>query len=372
MQFFRDTDLVVFLATVGQIFVLGPAQLRKNVRPLPKVFEIETVRPESLTETQQRHLAGFDDKLARLNYRPVHTYRAVNYGQNLLRSYINPTEPVRCVLMIVEVTVNVNGIRSSNHSSTLEFFTYFTDESVLVTRNMRIKSVFEEPPYRITQECPRVSDPAELRRRHIAYLQQMNRLPKSPANAPASIAQEFQSGHERFCEYQLSRGNLRLDPCRNCYFTTAKVHWRGILNHLNPFVQRFALAKFLAAALSGIALPVLGSEFLGPLIARSQPMAGLPGLEVAQIVTLTSFALAGALVGLLLQKSSFLWTFIFTYLGVGAILGFHSSPLPCSTIAALVGHAVAQWQKNRNLILQPKTSLPKSVAAASAGAALLK
>lgn len=370
MQFFGDTDLVVFLATVGQIFVLGPAQLRKNVRPMPKVFDIETVRRESLTETQRHCLAEFDEKLARLNYQPVHTYRAANYGQNLLRSYFNPSEPARCVLMIVEVTVNVNGVRSSNHSSTLEFFTFFTDESVLVTRNMRIKSVFEEPPYRITQECPRVSDPAELRRRHLARLEQISRVPRSPASDPVAIAKEFQRGHERFCEYQLSRGNLRRDPTGNWYFTTAKVHWRGIMNHLNPFVQRFAFSKFLPAALSGIALPVLGSEFLAPAIARSAMMARFQGFDLVQMVTLGSFALAGALVGLFLQKSNFLWTFIFTYLGVGAILGFHSDPLPCSTIAALVGHAVAQRQKTQKLILQPNAPRPKSVAAASAGALL--
>src|SRR5690348_18470197 len=96
----------------------------------------------------------------------------------------------------------------------------------------------------------------------------------------------------------------------------------------------------------------------------------LPILELAQMVTLGSFALAGALVGFFLQKSNFLWTFIFTYLGVGAILGFHSSPLPYSTIAALVAHAVAQWQKTQKLILQPNGSVPKSVSAASAGALL--
>ena len=370
MQFFGDIDVVVFLATVGQIFASGPAQLRKNVRPLPKVFDIETVRPESLTEAQQRYLAEFDAKLARLNYQPVHTYRAANYGRNLLRSYINPTEPIRCVLMIVEVTVNVNGVRSSNHSSTLEFFTFFADESVLVTRNMRLRSVFEEPPYRTTQECPRVSDPAELRRRHLTRLEQINLVPRSPASDPVAIAKEFQRGHERFCEYQVSRGNLRIDPSANWYFTTAKVHWRGIMNHLNPFVQRFAISKFLPAAVSGITLPILGSEFFAPLIAHSQAMARFPGVELGEMVTLFSFALAGAAVGLFLQKSNFLWTFIFTYVGVGAILGFHSSPLPYSTIAALVGHAVAQWQKTQKLVLQANAPRAKSMAAVSAGALL--
>jgi hypothetical protein len=359
VHIFADTDLMVFLATIVQIFILGPAQLRKNLRPMPKSFDVETVTSESLSEAQEEYLKGFDEKLAGLNYWPVHTYRAANFGRNLLRSYVNPMEPVRCALMIVEVTANVNGVSSSAHSSTVEFFTYFSDESVLVTRNMKLKSVFDEPPYRITQECPRVTDPAELHRRHITYLEQLNRVAKPPAGDAAAIAKEFQQGHERFCAYQLQRGNLRSDASGNWYLMTAKVHWRGIMNYLNPFMQRFAFSKFMPAALSGIALPVLGSLYFAPVAARFAPTLGMPGRFLPDLVTLTSFALAGAMVGFWLQKSNFLWTFIFTYLGVGAILGFHNHPLPYGTIAALTAHAVAQSQKRQRLILQPTTPSAK-------------
>lgn len=352
MTLFGDADLFVFLATVARILILGPLRLRKNVRPLPRQFQIEHLPMEALTEAQQKYLRAFDEKIAKLNYWPVATYRAANYGRNLIRSYVNPTEPVRCVLMVVEVTVNVNGVRSSAHTSTIEFFTFFADDTVLVTRNMSRKTVFEEPPYRTTQECPRVSDPGELRRRHLSRLQQLGRVPRSPASDAAAISREFQSGHERFCQYQLERGNLRPDASGNWFFTTAKVHWRGIANFLNPFVQRFAISRFLPAALAGIVLPVLARLFFAPMLAGASAAWDIAPDVAARLAVVGGYVAAGAMVGTLLQKSNFLWTFLFTYVAVGAILGFGATPLPYGTIAALTADAFARRAKRKRLILQ--------------------
>jgi hypothetical protein len=363
MNILADTDLVVFLSTISQILILGPLNLRKNLRPLPRQFQIEHLPTEALTAVQQKYLQAFDEKMGKLNYWPVTTYRAANYGRNLIRSYVNPMEPVRCVLMLVEVTVNVNGVRSSRHSSTIEFFTYFTDETVLVTRNMQLKSVFEEPPYRITQECPRVSDPAELRRRHLARIAQLNRVPRPSAADVAATSREFQSGHERFCQYQLERGNLRPDRSGNWYFVTSRVHWRGIANHLNPFVQRFAMRRFLPAAISGIALPVFARLFGAQMAASAVAGAGISADMAAKLAVGTGYAAAGAITGMCLQKSNFLWTFILTYLGVGAILGFHTNPLPYGTIAALTADLFARWQKGRKLILLPSVPIARRATA---------
>ena len=364
MQLFADTDLVVFLCTVAQILLFGPFQLRKNLPRFPQTLDIEVVPHETLGEAHRKYLQSYDDKLAKLNYWPTITYRAANFGRNLLRSYVNPTEPVRCVLMMVEVPVNVNGVRSTGRSSTLEFFTHFTDDSILVTRNMRLKTVFENLPNRVMQECPRISDPAELRRRHMVRLQELNRSPKSPASSAESVFKEFQQSHQRFCSYQLERGNLQTDATGTWYSCTSKVHWRGIFNFLNPFGQRFSAKRFVPAALSGVALPVVASLFLAPAVAHSALVSGLSEGSATNLVMLGSYLLAGAAVGFLLQKSNFLWTFIFTYLGVGVIVGFHPAPFPYSTVAALVAYGAAQLRK-----VQPPLPHPKARSLISASVA---
>lgn len=357
MQLLADTDLMVFLGTVGKILLTGPFHIGRNVRPIPVRFEIEELSPGSLSIEQQQYLEKFDKRFAAMNYMPVATYRATNYVQNLVRSYVNPLEPVRAIVMIVELTVRVGRQTSSVHKCVLEFFTHLADGRLLTTRNMQLKSLLDEPPYRIIQECPRVTDPGELRRRHLARLAKIDSAPLAPAADFASICREFQFGHERQTSYQLQSGTYRLDPSGSSYVLTNKVRWRGIRNFLNPFVQRFSPWRFLPAAFTGIALPVFAWVLAAPLTAQHTSMMGLPGGVASPMTMLAAYGLAGATIGYLLQRNSFLWSFVLTYLAVGAVIGFHENPLPYSTIAGVVAHYFGQIGKSSRLILQPKVAL---------------
>lgn len=354
MQVLADTDLIVFLATVGRILLVGPLHIRRNNRPIPVRFDIEQLDPGSLTPEQQRYLQKFDEKFAALNYAPTVTYRASNYGQNLIRSYVNPMEPVRAIVMIVETTTKVGSTVNKSQSCMLEFFTYFTDGRLLTTRNMRLKSLMNEPPWRIMQECPRINDPAELRRRHMARVTKIDSVPLPAASDFASVSKEFQSGHERYSQHQVQTGIYRLHPSGAFYVLTNKVGWRGIRNFLNPFAQRFSPWRFVPAALAGISLPVFASVMAAPLAAQHAQALGLAPELASSLMMLSAYGLAGAIVGYLLEKNTFLWSFLLTYLGVGAVIGFHVSPLPYSTIAGIIGHYAALVAKSGRLILQPK------------------
>jgi hypothetical protein len=360
MRILADTDLLIFLYTLGRILVISPLNLALNSgqRSVPKSLQFEEMSPQSLTEEQEKYLQAYDRKFAALNYQPTATYRATNlFGRNLIRNYINPLEPVRAIVMIVEVTVNVKGVTSSAHSCTMEFITRFADDTVLVTRNMQRKTLFDDPPYRITQECPQVTDPAELRRRHLARMEKLNRSPISPPCDFAGTVKLAQEAHERFAAYQLERGAYRVSPATDRYHTTAKVHWRAIRNHFNPFLylQRFPRWRFATAALLGIALPALASLRVASAAARYAQDAGLPGSLAAGVIMLAAYAMAGTVIGYFVRTSNFLWSFIFTYLAVGAIAGFHPYPLPYSTLAASIAHVVAQSAKRRRLILNKTT-----------------
>ena len=357
MRVFPDTDLMVFLYTLGRIVVLGPLHLAQNRsrRAIPTTLQYEELSPASLTDAQQKYLQTYDRKFAEVNYQPTSTYRTTNFGKNLIRSYVNPLESVRAIVMIVEVTVNVNGVVSSAHSCTLEFVSCFTDGTYLVTRNMQRKTLFDDPPFRVTQECPRVSDPGELRRRHLSKLEKLGRTPLSPPSDFASIVKEIKEQHQRFSQFQVERGAYRLNPTSGCYETTPKIHWRGIRNHLNPFLhlRRLPTWRFAVAALIGIGAPALTAMLVAPAAANRAQELGLPSFLGSGLMTLAAYALAGIAIGYCVQKSNFLWSFTLTYLGVGAVLGFHSYPLPYSTFAATIAHVVAQSAKRKRLILQP-------------------
>jgi hypothetical protein len=354
VRLFPDTDLMVFLCSLGRILFLSPLHLRGR-HGVPASLQLEELFPGSLTETQEKYLQAYDQKFAQLNYQPTTTYRTTNYGRTLIRSYVNPLEPVRAVVMILEVAVNVNGVTSSAHSCTLEFMTHFTDGAALTTRNMQRKTLFDNPPFRVTEECPRVSDPGELRRRHLSKLAELKRSPLPAVCDFAGIVKEINDGHQRFLKYQEQTGAVRLNPSGDRYDLTSRVHWRGIRNHLNPFlhIQRFPRWRFLSAALLGIAAPVLTTMFVAPAAAQRAAEMGIPASLASGLSMLSAYAFAGIAIGYLLQSSNFLWTFIFTYLGVGAIVGFHIHPLPYSTFAAAIAHVAAQLAKRRRLILQP-------------------
>jgi hypothetical protein len=95
MRFPVDVDLAAFLFVTGRILFTALPSLRKSVPHVPVLYEIENVPDASLTEAQARYFAPYDEKLAAMNYRPVCTYPIRNYGKNLTRYYVNPTETSR-------------------------------------------------------------------------------------------------------------------------------------------------------------------------------------------------------------------------------------------------------------------------------------
>lgn len=364
VRILADTDLLVFLYTLGRILFVSPFHLALNSRQraVPKTLQFEEVLPGSLSDEQEKYFQSYDRKFAELNYQPTATYQTTNFGQTLTRSYVNPLEPVRAVVMVVEVMVNVNGVVSSAHSCTTQFITRFTDGTVLVTRNTQRKPLFDNPPFRILQECPQVSNPAELRRRHLSKLESLGRTPISALCDFGSIVKEIQEQHERLLAFQLQRGAYSLNPVTGRFETTAKIHWRGIRNHLNPLLhlQRFPRWRLAMAALFGISLPVLASLRVAPDAARRAQDLGLPGSLASGLIMLSAYAFAGTVIGYFVRSSTFIWSFIFTYLAVGCILGFQVYPIPYSTFAACIAHVVARSVKRRRLILK-RTAPPLTV-----------
>jgi len=345
MHYPVDTDLIVFLATVGSIVGGSMPQLRKNSSPVPVKYEIEEVPALQLTERQTTVFEPYDQKLAAMSYWPVCTYCVTNYGHNLMRSYVNPAETSRCIVMVVEVVSNVGGMQPVASNVLLSFETWFPDKRLLTTRNMKLKSILDRPPYQTVQECPYISDPAEMKRVHDAAVQKMG-CPVAPPSSAAQIFKVIHEEHDWFSEYQVQQGVFQLSPDGKSYSLADKALWRGVRNHLNPFVQRFYAWRFVPAVLLAAFLPIFGLLKLVPAAVAS----GLP----PQAVLLASYLAAGAVIGLMLDNATFVWVFIVTYIPMRLVAPGVLGSMPYSTFAAITAYFVAQAKEHRRTILLPQ------------------
>src|SRR5215471_13886593 len=134
MAFHLDADTLAFAVTTCTVIFGSKASLQKNTRPIPTRYDLEEVPDSQLTEAQYRYLQPIDEQLAQMNYRPDCTFRAKNYGSNLMRRYSNPADHASCGLTVVEVKVRVGGTESVRNTNSVEFTTRLADGRVLSTR----------------------------------------------------------------------------------------------------------------------------------------------------------------------------------------------------------------------------------------------
>jgi hypothetical protein len=349
-----DPDLAVFLFTVGKVLVAGPARLRRNLLFIPAEYDFEEIAPATLTEKQNEFFGRFDKKLAEMNYRPVCTYRVRNYGSNLIRMYVNPADRASCKVMVVETQVNVGGVPTSSNSSLVAFRTEFTDGKSLTTRNMRLKTVLDQPPEYIVQECPRLHDLQALKKRHDVRATTLG-VRIAPEASSSRIFEFYQKEHRRFSEFQVERGTYLRAP--GGYRVASKAHWRGIRDFLIPFSQRFSILRLTLAVLIAVGLPSLAYLRLVPLAMQRSDSSGLAPSVIGAVVLGTSYALAGVAVGLLLEMNGFLWGFLLTFVGVHLVTGWWSSVIPFGLIAGIASHASAKFRKRRQLVLHTSRAL---------------
>ncbi|HXN22428.1 MAG TPA: hypothetical protein VOA41_06770 [Candidatus Dormibacteraeota bacterium] len=345
-----DTDLLVFLVTVGTMLTSSLPNLRRTAIPIPADCDFEELSPEALTEKQRQFLEPYDKKLAALNYHPVLTYHIKNYGMNLVHRYINPGDPAAFMIIIVAVKTKVGSVESVNQSAFFNFMTEFADGKSLTTRNMKLKTLLDQPPELLVQDCPYVDDPAALKNRHDTRARSLGTPLPAPSDA-ARVFDLYQKQHHRFSDYQVERGSyLRTNTG---YLVSDKTFWRGIRNFLVPFAERFSTPKLLLAAILGTGIPSVTCLKLLPMALHEIQALGAPAAPSLTLILAASYVLAGAIVGLLLDTNVFIWAFLFTYVGVHLITGWWPSFIPYGAIAAVAAYYATQLSNRQRLILRP-------------------
>jgi len=346
-----DLDIVTYAWATLRVIFGSKARLRRNTRPIPLHYEVDLVPEEQLTVAQKEYLTPIDAQLAALNYRPVCTYRVKNLGTNLARVYANPADTASCVLTIVEVKVDVDGVKGVKNSSSIRFTTRLSSGKRFMTTNMALKSLFDRPDYLLEQRLPNVTDLGQLKRKHDERASTLG-VAYSPPRDVQGILADANSEHERYSKFQLERGVYQLAPDGNSYLLTDKVFERGIRNHFLPFGRRISLAQVFFSGLLGAVLPLLGILRLAPWVKQSTYPAGLETQLASSFAIAMCYSLAGVIIGWLCDAQKFTWIILVAYLPQHLVAGWNYGWFPYATLLYTVCYFVAQAKRRRALILQ--------------------
>jgi hypothetical protein len=359
MPLVPDADLFAFFWTTAVVVFGSKAQVQSNTRRIPMKYDLQEVPDAQLTQPQKDYLKPLDAQLEAMNYRPECTFRAANYGQNLMRRYSNPADPASCEVTIVEVRAKVGNAETVRNANTVSFTSRLSDGRRLITRNMPLKSVMDQLPNHIMQEAPNTTALAALKRRHDARATQLGAaLP--PPHGTQEIFNEVQREHERFSAHQLEKGIFKLTEDGASYQITNKAINRGIVNFFNPFGSRISIPQTLFTALVGAVLPLFGILKLAPLVAANASGLSFGFFSAPQVAIITCYALAGTLIGLSGGPSNYAWIMLVTYAPAHFVAAWTFGWLPYSTLAHLVSHFVKQARQRRALVLQTPAAPPQS------------
>lgn len=217
---------------------------------------------------------------------------------------------------------------------------------------MPLKTLQDQPPGRVVQECRQVTRIAELKRRHDRRASQMG-----PAIAPVSgakaVFEEQRREHQTLAQYQLQRGIYRLAPSGEEYELTDKAWGRGVLNYFNPFARRIVWPELLLSALVGCVLPLLTIVVIAPQLREH-----LEGVAVAMIlfVTMVVIAVAYALAGIIIGASSdwapSYWIMLVSYVPTHVMAGWSFGWFPYSTTMFVFSFLTMQARRRRNLLFE--------------------
>jgi hypothetical protein len=352
MPFKMDADVVVFLSTVVFILLGALPRLRQTSVPIPVAAEFDELAEFSLTAAQQALFARYDREMNKLGFYPTCTYRWKNLGHNLTRSYVCPGDTARCVIMLVEVAVNVGTKRNVAHAAVIEFDTYFSDGSALFTSNMKQRSLLTKPSTVVSQRSAS-DDPAVLKRLHdtgVARVVSRNAaVPLTPPAAAKDIFALVAKEHQTLGEHRVQAGEYHMTPDGTFYRMTDKVLWRGVRNFLSPFGARFSPWRLLAALLAAVSMPTLQM----PLLLQYAASHGFLTRSAAPMVTLLCALATGAFIGVVLEHNLFVWTFL---LVTGSMWAFHLPPHLSGLWSGYIAHYIHQWIQRRRLVLLPEAT----------------
>jgi hypothetical protein len=292
-----------------------------------------------------------DTQLKTLGYVPVCTYRVRKLGTNMVRNYLNPADSASCALTIVEVKVNVDGMKGSKHSSSVLFVTRLANGKRLITRNTALKSLFDRPDHVLEQRLPNTTDVRDLKKKHDLLARSLGAT-IAPPHDTEGILRDADAEHERYSQFQLKNGIYQLSSDGSTYTVTDKVFNRGIWNHFVPLGKRISVPQVLFSGLLGAFLPLVGILKLAPWLAEGTGNAAVGASALSGMAIAACYVVAGAIIGWICDVQKFTWIMLVGYLPQHLIAGWSYGWFPYATVMFLTCFLVGQAKRRRSLILQ--------------------
>ena len=337
-----DPEVTWFLITTAILVIIGVPRIRRTVW-LPRELEFEELPADRLTPDQAAFLGAYDQKVAALQYQTFKTFRVTNMlGHNLIRVYLSSADPAKCA---------VTAVSSKNKAlftSYVEFATRYADGTRLVVNNNRSSGIFNDMPGNVIRRYPGLKDVLELKRRHDREAETLRERGVVFYN-PANYFDDFRDFHRKYVEYQASKGLLHWDASANVYRATSWTALRGIRNYLNPFGDRsFSFLRFALGVAIGAGTPILVRVDL-PLRVWLAVHAGPFGIMAGMWLPLAAYAAAGALVGLLFSRRTFVWALLLGTLPSRFVFG--AAEVGYSLVMAAIADVVGRASNRRKNIL---------------------
>lgn len=344
-------DLQLFLVTVFFVFFQGVPRILKRVK-MPVRLNFVQVSESSFNEKQKKHYGELDEKMADLGFAPVLNYRITNLpGPNISRCYLSAMDPARMnAVLLLGSSTQKNPIQVIY----LEIVTNFKDETSLNTINSDTTSIFDLLPGRIRQKLPGIKDPAELKRRHDLKVEELKDKGLVWVKKD-DILPRHEKYHQLFCDYQVQRGLLRLEPGADYYNQTLKTALRGVRNYLNPFDKSFLWRNFFWALAGGVVVPILGIYFTTPIVECAHQATGWNIINLTWILDILLYAFGGAVVGYVFARRVFVWGFILAYfpfriLTLLGLISFDARFIYLSLLLTSVATEVSHWRSKRERV----------------------
>src|SRR5262245_20637252 len=253
-------DLQLFLIAVGLMVAVGVPAIRTGIW-LPRRLDFETISDDDLTPAQAKHFARLDSALSVAGYSPRFNFSVSNMqGQTMTRVYTSEHEHAVLGAHCLRSASVIDERVVSGHNY-VEWITKYEDGTTLTTRNAELRDLFDLMPHQIRQEGVGITDPLVLKARHDAKAAELlGRLPRFPHGR--DLLAEFRAFHERWCEYQETRGLLVAAPGGDRFHASVKTALRGVAAFLNPLADNFTLSRFALALALGVGIPVLSMWLL--------------------------------------------------------------------------------------------------------------
>ena len=341
MPAWLDPELRGYLLTLALLLLVGVPRVKARVR-LQRNLGGEELPPEAWSPAQRQAADTGDRRLAELGFHPMFsaTFHGLG-GANFCRFYAAKSSGTLAMAAFLSQ-------QSGEHLSVenvLEFLTSFADGSVHSTKNASLASVFPPVPWKTSLDLPVDTPLSRLHAAHEDAVRERTRrigVKAPPRDAVESLART-QAEHERFIDHHVAHGCLR-QVAVGVYAPTAKLAWRGVRNHLNPFAEAFSWRAFLLGTL-GCAL---GPALLIRALVSPEALAALGEGIIVKVeihaVGMLTYASAGWVLARLFDKKLFVWGFLLGYLPAKLLIPPPFSPY---LLAAVLGGSAAMAQQRR-------------------------